>query len=195
MNELEMKEIREAIKDFAEGLRAKFDSVGEFNLQLSSEYLKERSYRLSNLYITLNVGILSVSSFILTGQDLNPWSRYFVPFLFGSIIAIIIEVINRKLMLRILDKDAWGRMGNADKCNLKIAEKLQLHFISDPMRCSQEFSSITQCFSVEEQEQHKITNKKLKPILIARIFAETLSLISLIALLVIALSELRLLPD
>src|SRR3989344_7546723 len=93
MDESEKKEIREAIRDFAEGLSGKFNSVGEFNLQLTSEYLKERSYRLSNLYITLNVGILSVSSFILSGEGLNSWSKYLVPlFLCGSVIAIIIEV-------------------------------------------------------------------------------------------------------
>jgi len=98
-----MTEIRKAIRDFAYEQRAKADSIGEFNLRLTAEYLKEQSYLPSNLYISLNAGVLSVASFVLTGKDLNAFSKYAALLLLASIVAILIEIFIRKKFLEILD--------------------------------------------------------------------------------------------
>jgi hypothetical protein len=188
------EKVLQALEKFAQGLTERFNVAGQSNSNLSAEYLKESSYRLSNLYITLNVGVLSASSFVLSNRELNLVSKSLVPLLLGSIIAIVIEAWNRKRMLKVLDSDAWDRMGNADNSNMEIGKAFQQH-LNDPLKCADQFKIVADMFNQKNNEQHQITNKKLDPVMKWRTASEILSILSLLSLFTLALSELGILKS
>lgn len=192
MTDTELIEARKEVRAFAEEHRTAADTLGRFNLELTRDYLKEQSYKLSTHYITLNVGILSVSAFIFSGRQLIAPAKYFALLLLGSIFAIVIEVLIRKRMLKILDEDAWARMGLADEHAKNIGLILQKYFLTNLIECSEEILKLAQGLWPKQKAQHEITNRKLAPIMRWRFIAEILSLFSLVALFLISLFQLGL---
>lgn len=174
----------------------KYDDAAEKNLDQTLEYVKERTYKLSDLYISLNVGILTIGSVVFISQDLAVFSRWCTVFLLSSIGAII-EMLNRRKFLQILEEDAQERMKNTDECNQKVASYVAQGVLipkdSPPERyaeLSKQIATVTPYFNNRNQEIHRSTDGKIKPILNRRRFAEVLILISLTALFAITLSEL-----
>ncbi|OGJ55410.1 hypothetical protein A2706_01645 [Candidatus Peribacteria bacterium RIFCSPHIGHO2_01_FULL_51_35] len=86
-------------------------------------------------------------------------------------------------------------MGHADKHTEGIGVALQDHYVQDPMQCSPKFLNLAKELDAKLQEQHRKTNLRLKVPLRWRKTTEVLTVLSLLSLMLIGLSELGLIHD
>jgi len=174
------------------GLFGMFNKSGEKNMGLAADYTKEETYRVSNLYITLNVGVLSASSFIFSSINLAKSAKIFVPLLFLSLISIILEIFIRKNTLKILRAGSAEKMNHADKYNTKLAEAFRNN-ANDAIKCSEEMAKVAIAFNAENLGTNASISSKIQPYLRLRVWSEVMIFTAVFSLLLVALSQLGIL--
>lgn len=187
-----MNETLKLLKEMTDGLMNRFTESARINADFAMEYIAEETYKVSSLYITLNLGMLSASSFIYSNVELNKVSRWFVPFILFSSFSIVIEMIIRKRSLRIL---RWGcneKVSNVDTANKDLAETFSL-YVNDPIKCTEKMKEVGTKFSNANNAVNITVNDYLSSYSSRRSVSEICILISVLSLVLVALSQLGIL--
>lgn len=107
---------KEFMKDYVSLLRSYRDK----NLELRDDFAAEKTYKFSNLIITLSVGVVGAMSFLISGYtQLNTFSKLLVWVLVLPILSVILELIYKSKVLETNRKVCDDRIRFIDKFRIE----------------------------------------------------------------------------
>lgn len=189
-----MDEVLKQLKEMLMGLSERFNISGEKNMDLITDYTKEETYRVSNLYITLNIGILSAASFVFSSVDLAAATKPLVPLLALSFISILFEIHIRKRTLEILRAGSNDKIKHVDKRQHDLANAFRMH-AKEFLKCTEEMAIVSEKLNEDNFKTNAEIDRKIRPYLRLRRVSEIMICGAVISLLLIALSQLGILKS
>jgi len=160
------------------------------NMKSRDEFAAERTYKLSNLIISLNVGIIGAMSFLLIKtQEIRPFSKFLVLVLILPIFSIIFEIFYKRKVLEVNREAADRRVDLIPKF---VREEVIKAFLQKHENFEEFKATIEDLDKREAEEFDKINNwiriqeKKGNWL---RVWSLELSIITLIGIILIVLIE------
>ncbi|MFA6039334.1 MAG: hypothetical protein WCV62_01225 [Candidatus Peribacteraceae bacterium] len=184
-------DLTQVLTQFADKLMEIFDEFARANTENKNEYLREQTYRPTNFFITLNVAILSASSFFFSRTDqINLLSKLLYIGISLAFVSIILEIFNRKDYLRIIDLDATKRVINADSRRKELGEIMKQFHAKGFLETYNALMPLTQTLDDTNKLIETETTKMLLPVHRRRNVAMVCMIAALISLFSVGLSQL-----